>query len=78
MGRTEFLNLSLRGLFHSLTDFVDLTPDHVVQLAVIPNELDVCEDFLISGILARKQLFFAGGEIHRALDNLWVVEQAHL
>ena len=52
MGGTELLNLSLRGLFHSFTDFVDLTPDHIVQLAVIPNELDVCKDFLISGILA--------------------------
>ena len=78
MGSTELLYLPFSNLFHSLADLIDFTPDHIVQLAIIPDELNVCKGFLIRGVLARYQFLFAGGEIHRALDYLRVIKEAHL
>jgi len=77
VGLPEFLNLPLGGLFHSFAHFVNLAPNHVVKLAVVPDQLDVAKDFLICAVLACEQLFLACGQVHRVLDNLGVVQKAH-
>ena len=74
MGGSELLYISLGGLFHFLADFVDLTSDHVVEFAIIPDQLDVCEDFFVRGVLAGEEFALAGGEIHRIFYNLRVVK----
>ena len=52
MSRPKLLDVSLGGLFHSLAYFVDLTPNHIVELAIVPDELNIGKDFLVCGILA--------------------------
>ena len=59
MSRAELLDLALGGLFHSLADLVDLAAHHIVELTVVPNELNVVENLLVGSVLARQQLFFA-------------------
>ena len=54
MSRSELLHLSFGGLFHPFTDFVDIAPRHVVELAVVPNKLDVIKGFFVGRILARQ------------------------
>ena len=78
MSRTELLNRPLGGLFHSLADFVDLTANHVVELAVVPDKLDVIEHIFVSRVLAREKLLLASGEIHGVFHDLWVVQETHL
>ena len=58
VGSPELLNLSLGCLLHFLADLVDLRAKHVIQLAVVPNKLDIVENFLVSGVLARHDVFF--------------------
>ena len=61
MCRPKLLDVSLGGLFHPLAYFVDLAPNHIVELAIVPDELDIGEDFLVRGILAREQFLLARG-----------------
>ena len=77
MGGAEFLDLPLCHLLHAFAHLVDLTADHIVELAVIPNQLDLIEDFLISGVFAGEQLLLAGGKVHGVLDDLRVIQEAH-
>ena len=78
MGGPELLDLPLGGLFHPLAHFINLAPDHIVKLAVVPYELDVPKDFLVGAILPSEKFLLASCQIHGILDNLGVVEQAHL
>ena len=78
MGSPKLLDAPLGCLLHALAYFVNLRPRHIVELAVVPDELQVAEDLLISGISARHQLLFHGKQIHGILDNLRVVEQLHV
>ena len=77
MCRPKLLDVSLGGLFHSLAYFVDLTPNHIVELAIVPDELNIGKDFLVRGILAWEQFLLACSKVHRVFHNLWIVEQAH-
>lgn len=78
MGCSKLLDLALRGLFHPLTDLVDFAADHVVELAVVPDELDVVEDIFVGSVLAREQLLLASRKVHWVLHDLRVVKQSHL
>ena len=78
MGGPELLDLPLGGLFHPLAHFVDLAPNHIVKLAVVPYQLDVPKYFLVCAVLPCKKFLLASCQVHRILDNLGVVEQAHL
>ena len=52
MSGAEFLDLSLCHLLHPFAHLVDLTADHIVELAIVPDELNIGKDFLVRGILA--------------------------
>ena len=61
MSSSELLNLPLGNLLHPLANLVDLAANHIVELTVVPDQLDVTEDLLIGGVFAREELLFASG-----------------
>ena len=61
MSSPELLNLSLGNLLHPLANLIDLAANHIVELTVVPDQLDVTEDLLIGGVFAREELLFASG-----------------
>lgn len=63
------------GLFEFDCNLVDGRLVSIVQLAVIPNELEVVKSLLHSGVLAGLQIAEAGTEIHGPSDNDRVVIQ---
>ena len=48
MGGAEFLDLPLCHLLHAFTYLVDLTANHIIEFAVVPDQLDLIKDFFIS------------------------------
>ena len=70
----EFLKFASGNFFHLFTDFVDVRTLTVVKLAVVPDELEIAEEFLVSAEFAGKQILFECVKIHWSLDDLGVVE----
>lgn len=53
---------------------MDLTAGHVIQLAVVPDELQIRQEVLIGVELPIQQVLFEGLQVHWPADNLRVVE----
>ena len=61
MSSPELLNLPLGNFLHPLANLIDLAANHIVELTVVPDQLDVTEDLLIGRVFAREELLFASG-----------------
>ena len=48
------------------------------MLAVVPNQLEVKEELLISLETSSMKILLQGIEVHGSLDDAWVVEEAEL
>ena len=53
----KLLNGPLRDLLKVLSKFIDFRTSHVVGLAIVPNELDIIEKFIVGIVLALIQIF---------------------
>ena len=53
----EPVNSSFGCFFHILSAFIDLRACHIVGFTVIPNQVYICEHFLISDVFAFSQIF---------------------
>jgi hypothetical protein len=69
----ELVKFSLAAALHTFANSVDVAAGHIVELAVVPYELDVCKDFLEAGVGLK--LGFYSAEVHWVLNDLGVVEQ---
>jgi hypothetical protein len=69
--RTEFVELSFATAFHSFTNSVDVTSGHVIELAVLPNKLDVGKTLLKASV--RVQSGFHSAEVHGVFHDLRIV-----
>ena len=60
-------------LLHLDSQLVDVTPLHVVVLAVIPDQLNVGKECFVRTIAVLTQVLAAGRYVHRSLDDLGVI-----
>ena len=58
---------------HPLTDTVDWAALNVVQFAIVPDELEVPEEFVEGAVIATEQPRLHSGQVTRVLDNQGVV-----
>lgn len=73
----ESLIQSFRKVVDPLYDSRPYRIVGVVNLAIIPNELEVIEHFLNQSILGLPQLAIDSAQIHRIFDVLRVIMQSH-
>jgi hypothetical protein len=84
--RTEFLNLALGLLLHVFSELINVRARHIVGFAVVPDKLDLSEEFFVSGIFILGKVFLRirlckylnSGKVHGLLHDLGVVKQPQL
>ena len=69
----EFAEFAVVGALHLLADLVDLRPRHIIQLAIVPDELQLRNELL----RARKgrQVLPDSVQVHGVLNNFRVVAE---
>ena len=78
MCRLELLQLPLGYLLHSFSQLVDFGSLLVIEFAVIPNQLEVSEEFLISAELGIEHVLLESVEVHWASHDGGVVQESEL
>ena len=70
----EFIEFAPGSAFHAFANPVDVRARHVVELAVVPNELDVRETLLKALVVSTFHPSAHIAQIHGVFHNRGVVE----